>query len=83
MITSLIRRTVVPGRAYAAVDIDQPGAAVVAVAWKADDGWRVGVDGGRTVAAQLTERRALNLMHETASRQISRAATLRLLEEVR
>lgn len=62
-----------PRQAYAAVDIDSPGAAVVAVAWKADDGWRVGVDGGSTVADGLTERRALNLMHTTASRELDRA----------
>ena len=78
--TSLIRRTVVPGQAYAAVDIDSPGAAVMAVAWKADDGWRVGVDGGRTVADHLTQTRALNVMHETASVLLARAATRRLLE---
>lgn len=83
MTTSLIRRTVVAGQAYAAVDIDSPGTAVVAVAWKADDGWRVAVDGGRTVADHLTQTRALNVMHETASRQLDRAATRSLLEELR
>lgn len=82
MIASLIRRTVVPGKAYAAVDIDSRGDGVVAVAWLAGDGWRVGVGDGKTVAAQLTKTRALNVMHIEASRQLDRAATRNLLAEV-
>jgi hypothetical protein len=81
MISTLIRRTLVDDQAYAALDLDNPGTPALAVAWKAGDGWRVGVDGGRTVAAQLSKCRALNLMHKTASRQLDRAATRRLLAE--
>jgi len=82
MITSLIRRTVVADQAYAALDLDNPGAAALAVAWKADDGWRVGVDGGRTIAVQLSKCRALNLMHQSASAVLDRAAVRGLLAEV-
>lgn len=73
MIDSLIRRTIVPGRAYAVRDIDSQQA--LAVAWNATDGWRVGVGG-------LTKTKALHLMHRVASHQLDRAATRALLAEV-
>lgn len=82
MISSLIRRTLVADQAYAAIDIDSPGRSALAVAWKAGDGWQVGVAGGRTVAEQLTKTCALNLMHQTASRLLDRAALRGLLTEV-
>lgn len=82
MITSLIRRTLVADQAYAALDLDNPGAAALAVAWKAADGWRVGVTGGRTIATQLSKCRALNLMHHSASTALDRAAVRHLLAQV-
>jgi hypothetical protein len=82
VIASLIRRTLVPGKAYAAIDIDNPGARALAVAWLADDGWRVGVDGGRTVATQLTKTRALNVMDQTAGHRACHPATRALLTEM-
>lgn len=82
MISSLIRRTLVADQAYAAIDIDNPGCAALAVAWKTDTGWQVGVDGGRTVAEGLTKTVALNLMHQTASHVLDHAALRGLLSEV-
>lgn len=79
MIPSLIRRTLVDDQAYAAIDIDNPGSDALAVAWKSGDGWCVGVDGGRTVAANLSRCRALNLMHKVAGHRLDRAATRALL----
>jgi hypothetical protein len=81
MIPSFIRRTLVADQAYAAIDIDNPGCAALAVAWRDNDGWRVGVDGGRTVAEKLTKTCALNLMHQTASRVLDHAALRGLLSE--
>lgn len=82
MITSLIRRPIVDDQAYAAIDIDSHGGTALAVAWKAADGWRVGIDGGRTVGTQLSKVRALNLMHQAASEQLDRAAVRAVLAEV-
>lgn len=83
MMPSLIRRTIVPNQAYAALDLDSPGALTLAVAWKGEDGWHVAVDDGRTVAAGLTQTRALNLMHHAAADQANRSAVRSLLAEVR
>lgn len=83
MIASLIRRTVAADQAYAAVDIDRPGGIALAVAWKAPDGWRVGLGDGVTVAERLTKTVALNVMHREASRLMDRAATRSLLEGIR
>lgn len=80
MIDSLIRRTIVPDHAYAVRDIDSQQA--LAVAWKAGDGWRVGVEGGQVVAHRLTKTKALHLMHRVAGHQLDRAAT-RALGQVR
>ena len=82
MISSLIRHTVVADQAYAALDLDSPGAQALAVAWRTPAGWNVGVNGGRTVGERLTKTVALNLMHQTASRELDRAATRALLSGV-
>lgn len=80
--TSFIRRTVVPGQAYAAVDIDTVGGGAVAVAWKTPEGWRVGLAGGRVVADKLTQQQALGAMHRAADHELNRMATANLLEAV-
>jgi hypothetical protein len=77
----LIRREVVKNRAYAALDLDRPGSAALAVAWKTDDGWSVGVDGGRVVGAKLPKQQALNLMHRAANDRINRSVARRILAE--
>lgn len=77
--SALIRREIAPDRIYTVVDIDRPGSAGVAVAWKACDGWRVSVPNGRVVAARLDKRQALSLMHRTANRLLDRAATYAVL----
>jgi hypothetical protein len=82
MITSVIRRPLFADQAYAAIDVDNPGACALAVAWNTGDGWCVGVDGGKTVGSKLTKCRALNLMHQTASQQLDRAGVRALLAEV-
>jgi len=82
VLTSLIRRTVQPGRAYAAIDLDNPGAETLAVAWKAEDGWRVAVGAGRVVATGLpTQARALNAMDRAANDQLNRGAVRAALTE--
>jgi hypothetical protein len=75
----LIRKEIVRDKAYAVRDIDSPGRVALAVAWEAIDGWRVGIPNGTTVATQLTQRRALNLMHRTANQLLDRAAVRALL----
>lgn len=82
MTTSLIRHQI-SDQGYAALDLDNPGARALAVAWQAKDGWRVGVSDGRTVASKLTKIRALNLMDATATDQLNRAGLFALLAEVR
>jgi hypothetical protein len=82
MMTSLIRHQV-STQGYAALDLDNPGARALAVAWQADDGWRVGVADGRTVGSKLTKTKALHLMDQTATDQLNRAGVLALLAEVR
>ena len=82
MISCMIRRTLVEGLAYAALDLDTPGTAALAVAWKADDGWRVAVDGGRTVATGLSQTRALNQMHRSANEHLNHGAVRDLLTSV-
>lgn len=76
---SLIRRTIVPDQAYAAIDIDAYRNGAVAVAWKAIDGWRVGIPNGRTVGSNLSRRSALSLLDRTANQLLDRAAVRALL----
>ena len=82
MMTSLIRRPV-GDQGWVALDLDNPGARALAVAWQADDGWRVGLLDGRTVGSKLTKTKALRLMDQTATDQLNRAGVRVLLAEVR
>jgi hypothetical protein len=63
---TLILRTVVPGRALAAINADEPGSAALAVALLGANGWTVAAHGGRVVADKLDQRRAKALMLRTA-----------------
>ncbi|MFY1673657.1 hypothetical protein ACN27G_27485 [Plantactinospora sp. WMMB334] len=63
---ALIFRTAVPGRAFAAMNADNPAAAL-AVAMRRPDGWTVATAGGRVVADRLDQRKAKALMLRTAT----------------
>lgn len=76
--TVLLKKTVVKDRAYAAHDVDQPRAGVLAVALRTPTGWMVAKDGGRVVAERLDQRRATALMLATAG-EVAVRRSVRLL----
>jgi hypothetical protein len=73
----LLKRTVVAGKAYAAMDADNPRGGALAVALLGPDGWKVGTAAG-VIAARLDQRRALALMMRAAN-HIANTKALRAL----
>lgn len=71
---TLVKRTVVKGRAYAATDVDSPGSGALAVAVASGGRWRVARQGGAVVGDGLDERRAVALMLRTAAGMVDSAA---------
>lgn len=68
-----MKRTVVPGRAYAVLDVDKPGRKALAVALLGPDGWKVATAAG-VVGVGLEQRPAIRLMMRAGLEAANRMA---------